>query len=225
MSVSCASLRKVTQHDFDSGYYKLKTPEADPSKVYVNVIEDSIVVYKAGNDGNKNFPDTSSLTGIRISKVNPGNFFYKSCFTSNSFAADLTSVLFKYRHPRDDVPGQFSSDLNFAVYMGVRKDFYNIISPAYPLKEKKSYIRQIGFNLGLYAGIGTTPVNPTVTNDIISQEYDAMVFQKGIAGFISFEKMSVGVSVGFDTLLDKAKSSWIYNQKPYLGLIISVSDF
>lgn len=225
LSVSCASVGKVTRHDFDSGFYKLKTQKADPSKVYLNVIEDSILIYPLRNDGNKDFPDTSSFTGIRISKIRPGDYFYKSCFIKKSFDADLTSILFKYRHPRDDVPGQFSADLDFAVYIGIRKDLFKIISPVYPLKEEKSSIRQIGLNLGIFAGIGSTPVNPTVTNNLVNQEYDAMIFQKGVAGFISFGQMSLGLAVGFDNILDKSKSFWIYNQKPYLGLIITVSNF
>jgi hypothetical protein len=80
-------------------------------------------------------------------------------------------------------------------------------------------------NLGIFAGIGSTPVNPTVTNNLVNQEYDAMIFQKGVAGFISFGQMSLGLAVGFDNILDKNKSFWIYNQKPYLGLIITVSNF
>lgn len=125
----------------------------------------------------------------------------------------------------DDVPNQFSADLDVALYAGFRKDFYRIITPAHPLNEMKSYIQQIGFDLGVFAGIGSSPVNPTVTNNKINQEYDAMIFQKGVAAFISINKMSFGLAVGFDNLLDKNKSSWIYNQKSYFGLIISVSSF
>src|SRR5665811_1542495 len=73
--------------------------------------------------------------------------------------------------PRDDVPNQFSADLDVAIYVGFRKDFYMIVSPVYPLHEEKSSIRQIGFDLGLFAGIGSSPVNPTVTNNLVSQEY------------------------------------------------------
>lgn len=105
------------------------------------------------------------------------------------------------------------------------ESFYKIVSPVHPLHEEKSLIRQIGFDLGFFAGIGSSPVNPTVTNNKVNQEYDAMIFQKGIAGFISINKMSIGLAVGFDNLLDKNKSLWIYNQKSYLGLIISVSNF
>jgi predicted transporter len=52
-----------------------------------------------------------------------------------------------------------------------------------------------------------------------------MIFQKGFAGFISINGMSVGLAVGFDNFLDKNRSLWIYNQKAYLGLIISVLGF
>jgi hypothetical protein len=225
LSVSCASLGKLSRHDFCSGFYKLKVQGAGPSRVYAEVIEDSIIVYPVNSDGKKGFPDFSSSRGMRVSRVKSDNYFYKSCFTNNSADVDLTSIIFKSRHSRDDVPNQFSADLDIALYAGVRKDFYTMVSPAHSLSEEKSYVRQIGFDLGVFAGIGSTPVNPTVTNNKISQEYDAMIFQKGIAGFISINKMSVGLALGFDNLLDKSKSSWIYNQKPYLGLIISVSDF
>ena len=221
---SCVSLGKLTRHDFSSGFYKLKVHGAELSRVYTEVIEDSIIVYPVNSDG-KGFPDFSSSRGMRVSRVKSDNYFYKSCFTNNSIDVDLTSIIFKSRHSRDDVPNQFSADLNFAIFAGFRRDFYKIVSPVNPFHEARSYIRHIGFDLGLFAGIGSSPVNPTVTNNNINQEYDAMIFQKGIAGFISINKMSIGLAVGFDNLLDKNKALWIYNQKSYLGLIISVSDF
>jgi hypothetical protein len=225
LSAGCVSLGKLTRHDFDSGFYKLKVQGTAPSRVYAEVAEDSIIVYPVTSDGKKEFPNASTSMSTRVSRIKKDNYFYKSSFTNNSVDIDLTSIIFKSRHSRDDVPNQFSADLDVAVYAGFRKDFYNIVSSVHPLHEEKSFIRQIGFDLGVFAGIGSSPVNPTVTNNKINQEYDAMIFQKGFAGFVSINKISVGLVVGFDNLLDKSKSSWIYNQKPYLGLIISVSSF
>jgi hypothetical protein len=37
--------------------------------------------------------------------------------------------------------------------------------------------------------------------------------------------MSVGLAIGFDNLVDKNKSVWIYNQKPYIGLVIGIANF
>lgn len=224
-SYSCVSLGKLTRHDFDSGFYKLKVKGKEPSKIYAEVSEDSVIVYQVTSDGKNEFPNTSSSIGTRISRVGNDNYFYNSSFTNNSFDADLTSILFKSRHSRDDVPNQFSADLDIALYAGFRKDFYRIVTPAHPLHEMKSYVQQIGFDLGVFAGIGSSPVNPTVTNNNVSQEYNAMIFQKGVAAFISINKMSFGLALGFDNLLDKNKSAWIYNQKSYFGLIISVSSF
>ncbi len=225
ISSGCVSLGKLARHDFNSGFYKLKGIDNKPSRVYAEVIEDSIIVYPLIPGSKKGFPDFSESISARISRIKPDNYLYKSTFSSSSVDIDLTTIIFKSRYSMDDVPNQFSADLDIALYVGLRKDFYSIVSPSHPLHEEKSFVRQIGFDLGLFAGIGSTPVNPTVTNNKISQEYDAMIFQKGIAAFISVNKMSVGLAVGFDNLLDKSKSAWIYNQKPYLGLIISVSAF
>lgn len=225
MLSGCVSVGKIGRHDFDSGFYKLKVQGAAPSRVYAEVIEDSIIVYPVNSTGRKEFPNTSSSSGIKISRIKTDNYYYKASFINKSVNIDLTSIIFKSRSSMDDVPNQFSADLDVAIYAGFRKDFYKIVSPAHPLHEENSSIMQIGFDLGVFAGIGSSPVNPTVTNNKISQEYDAMIFQKGIAGFISINKMSFGLAVGFDNLIDKNRSSWIYNQKPYLGLIISVSSF
>jgi hypothetical protein len=225
LSVSCVSVGKISRHDFDSGFYSLKVRGSDPSRVYTEVADDSIIIYPSDTKGNREVPNTSSSMGARVSRIQPDNYFYRSCFRTNTFDLDLTSILFKSRRSQDDVPSQFSADLNFAIFAGFRRDFYKIVTPLHARQEVKSRITAIGFDLGVFAGIGSSPVNPTVTNYKISQQYDGMIFQKGVAGFISINKMSLGLALGFDNLLDKNKSSWIYNQKPYLGLIISVSNF
>jgi hypothetical protein len=225
LSTSCVSLGKLGRHDFDSGFYKLKVQGAKPVRVYTEVIEDSIIVYPVISEGRNEFPNTSTSAGARISRIKTDNYFYRSSFINSSLDIDLTSILFKSRHSRDDVPNQFSADLDFAIFAGFRRDYYKVVSPVNPFHEARSYIRHLGFDLGLFAGIGSSPVNPTVTNNKISQEYDAMIFQKGVAGFISVNKISIGLAIGFDNLMDKNKSLWIYNQKSYLGLIISVLDF
>jgi hypothetical protein len=225
LSFSCVPVEKIARHDFDSGFYKLKTLAGNPSDVYVHVINDSITVYPLVADGKNKSPDKNSFRGININRIRKDNNFYRSSFISNSFDADLTTIILKYRPPKGGVPNQLSSNINAALYLGFRKDFYKVIPHISPLGEETSFIRHIGFDAGVFAGIGITALNPTVTRDAIIQEYDGMVFQKGVAGFISFDNMSVGITIGFDNLLDKNKTSWIYNQKPYIGLLIGISNF
>jgi hypothetical protein len=225
MSFSCVPVEKIARHEFDSGFYKLKRPGDGPSRVYTTVTEDSIAVYPVITEGKNVYPDNTSFKGIKITNIKAGGEFYRSSFMNNSVDIDLTTVILKYRPPRGDVPNQLSSNINAAIYFGLRKDFYKVIPYKSPLHEESSYIRQIGFDAGIFAGLGITFMNPTVTMNAINQEYDGIVVQKGVAGFITFDNMSVGLALGFDNLLDKNKTFWIYNQKPYLGIVIGISNF
>jgi hypothetical protein len=225
LSAGCVPVEKMARHDFDSGFYRLNTGIAQTSHVYIKVIEDSIVVYPLSSTEKKIVPDITSFVGTRISDVKPGNYFYRSCFVNNSIDVDLTTVLLKYRPPVRGVPNQLSYNVNAALYMGLRRDFFKLIPYISPLREETSYIRQIGFDAGFFAGIGITTINPSVTESKELLEYDGIVFQKGFAGFITFDKISIGVAIGLDNLLDHNKNSWVYNQKPYFGLLIGISNF
>jgi hypothetical protein len=68
-------------------------------------------------------------------------------------------------------------------------------------------------------------VTPTNTDFHNLQEYDGVVFQKGIAAFFTFEKMTIGICIGFDSLLDENSNIWVYNQKPYIGLVLGIANF
>ena len=222
---SCVPVEKIERHDFTSGYYKLKTQGNEPARVYTKVEGDSLAVYPGIKEGKNESPDKSSLKKITIEEIQTGNYFYRSCFVKNSVDVDLTSVILKYRPPVAGVPNQLNSNVNAAIYVGFRRDYYQVIPYKSPLKDEISFIRQIGFDAGLFGGIGLTFMNATNTENNITQEYDGMIFQKGVAGFVTFDNMSVGITLGFDNLLDRNKIFWIYNQKPYIGLVIGISNF
>jgi hypothetical protein len=93
------------------------------------------------------------------------------------------------------------------------------------INEVYRFVRHTGFDFGLFAGIGISPINPTVTENNTMQEYDGIVFQKGFSAFATYENMSLGLAVGFDNLLDNNKSIWIYNNKPWFGIILGIANF
>jgi hypothetical protein len=222
---SCAPVGKIAIHDFTSGYYKLKTPKVKTSRVYLNVTEDSVTVYPAISDGRSTSADTSSYRAFKINDIVSGNDFYGSCFIKESADIDLSTILMKYRPPRKDVPNQLNANLNAALYVGFRKDFYKMVTSTSPLFSEYTDCRHTGFDFGLFAGMGITQINPTVTGNNVTLEYDGIVLQKGIAAFVTIERMSVGIVLGFDNLLDENKSVWLYNQKPYIGLSIGIANF
>lgn len=225
LSVSCASVEKIARHDLASDYYKLKAKGQEPAFIYAKVTDDSIDIYPVTKEGKNKTPDLGSKKSYDISAVKKGDYMYESCFIHTSVDIDLSSIIFKYRPPQENVPGQLNANLNGAVYLGFRKDYFKLTPSMSPLKEETSFISRIGYDFGLFAGIGITPVNPTVTGNKVDLEYDGIVFQKGIAAFITFENFSVGLTCGFDNLLDSNKNVWIYNQKPYIGLAIGIANF
>jgi hypothetical protein len=170
-------------------------------------------------------PDWSKGEGVQLSSVKPGNNFYNSTFIRTSADLDLSTVILKYRPASADVPSQLSSNLNGVFYSGFRKDYFKIKTNRLNLIEPKIFIRHTGFDFGPFIGIGITPVNPTVTENKTIQEYDGIVFLKGFSVFATYESMSIGVAIGFDNLLDQNKNIWIYNNKPWIGLVLGIANF
>jgi hypothetical protein len=221
----CVPFDKIYSHDFNSGFFKLKTFGLKPEKIYLSLKEDSLVVYPLLLKDKSILSDTSTIRVDKISSVGPGSYFYNSTFIKTSADVDLSTVLLKYRPAVADVQSQLNANINGIFYAGFRKDFFRIKSHLSPLREINTFVRHTGFDFGLFAGIGITPVNPTVTRNRTTREYDGIVFQKGISVFVTFEDMSVGLALGFDNLLDNNKDIWIYNQKPWIGIAIGIANF
>jgi hypothetical protein len=221
----CGSVEKLARHEFDSGYFRLKIPDTSRVSIYANLSGDTLDVYNVMGEGKKKYPDTSLCQTACISLIKPGDYLYNSTFTKLSVDIDLTTVLLKFRPPQEDVPRQLNANLNAALYAGLRKDYYRITTKVSPLREVHSAIRHFGFDAGFFAGIGITPVNYTVTGNSVELEYDGVVFQKGIAAFFGIDFLTFGVALGFDNLLDDNHKYWIYNQKPWIGLMLGIANF
>ncbi len=221
----CTPFDKIYSHEFSSGYFELKTPDAKPEYVYLSLKEDSLLVFKANRNMRTGIPDKSNSQGININSVSPGSYLYNSTFVKTSADIDLSTVLLKFRPVAGDVPSQLSSNINGIFYTGLRKDYFKLKSSLSELNELSSFVRHTGFDLGFFAGIGITPLNPTVTMNRITQEYDGMIFQKGFSIFVTYEDMSIGIALGFDTLLDHNKNIWVFNNKPWIGLAFGIANF
>jgi hypothetical protein len=218
---SCAPVETIASHDFASGFYKLKTKDGGkPQKVYADVVKDTFFVYEVNKTDGHKYPGTSPARIITVSENGSGTRFLRT-----SVDADLSTILTKLRPSQQSVPLQLNANLNAAVYAGARRDIFSVKSHKDFLRRSESFIRQIAFDAGLFAGLGITQVTPTNTDFHNLQEYDGVVFQKGIAAFFTFEKMTIGICIGFDSLLDENSNIWVYNQKPYIGLVLGIANF
>ena len=223
--VACGSVEKLAKHEFDDGYYKLKSPDTVSVRVFAKISNDSVYVYPVMDSGKKEKVNPSKFIAVSLNEIKPGGYLYRSTFIKNSVDADLTTILLKYRPSQSNVPQQLNANLNAAIYLGYKKDYHKINTSISAIKEVSNSIHHFSFDAGIFAGIGITPVNPTVTNDKVMLEYDGMVFQKGVAAFVGIDIFNIGIGLGFDNLLDSNKDHWIYNQKPWIGLLLGIANF
>ncbi len=220
----CSPIGSIARHELNSGYYKLNSEKISNTKVYADVYEDSIVIFHL-KEAVSGKPDPSSGVGSKISSIGPDDDLYDSRFVKKSIEVDLSTILAKLRPATSGVPAQLNSNLNALIYLGARNDIYKIKTYNSVLNKRNSSVKHFGYDAGIFAGIGIVPVNPTVTNDNTSLEYDGIVFQKGIGVFITIDNASVGLTLGFDNLIGSNSINWIYNNKPYLGLTIGIANF
>ncbi len=219
---SCGVVNKPTKYGLESGIYKTKLIDQKKQKVYLNTEQDSFHVY-ALQKGTPTVIDTSVYKRLSFQKETKESPKAIPVFSQPSFDVDFLTIPFKYRPPTSDFPRQFNTSLNGAVYLGYRNDIYNVKYQSTPLSIYKRRVTHYGISVGGFLGLGSTFMSPSVTNNSITTEYDGMVFSKGIAGIIGINKFTIGIALGFDNLLDNNKNTWIYQQKPWLGLAFGLN--
>lgn len=141
----------------------------------------------------------------------------------SSFDIDVITIPFKYRPSVKEFPNQLNANFSGAIYAGYRNDYFKFHYKKNGLGEKRRKLSHFGFSYGLFTGIGSSAINPWVTLNQISSEYDGFLLMSGVAGLVAVNKITFGVGVGVDHLLDKNRKYWIYHQKPWLGLTVGLN--
>ncbi|MCH7396402.1 hypothetical protein MM236_00305 [Belliella sp. DSM 107340] len=116
-----------------------------------------------------------------------------------------------------------STNLNASVYAGYRTDFYSLKYSRNKFGQQERKTRHYGLSFGAFSGFGSSPITPWFTNDQITEEYDGLVWSNGLAFSIGIDYLNLGFALGWDRLLDKNSNLWIYQRKPWLGLIIGIN--
>lgn len=217
MLVSCSSV----EHGLTDGYYTVKSTAPAPRRVYI-ALNDSILTMYPLRSGSKEV-DTSQKHIVSLVPEIPGDVPLPLRLVKKSIDMDVGTVLFKYRFSTNTLPNQLNSNLNATVYAGYRTDFFHLRDAANPLKRKEKRLRHFEMDGGLFAGIGSAAINPSVTNSRLDTEYDGLVLQKGAALFFGSGNFTLGIGLGTDSLLDKNKSLWIYQEKWWLGLLVGIN--
>jgi len=221
---SCNVFKESSKYEFSNGIYKTKVENQTKQKVYVHNEEDNITIYPVKKDESNSFMIDTTLNKAQVYSISKTNDLEKSkLITQTSFDIDFLTIPFKYRPKQKDLPNQFTTNLNGAVFLGHRTDIYNLKYKKNPLSKLERKITHYGLSFGLFSGIGGTAMNPSVTQEQISKEYEGVVWSKGIAGIIGINNFTIGLAIGFDDLLDSNKKHWIYQQKAWYGLAFGLN--
>lgn len=221
MLSSCSTSRETSKFQLSDGYYKSKVFNSGNAAVYIDNEEDTISIYLV-NRQSKNV-DTSLVSKKVFPQSVSSIALQPNTFKQNSFDVDFLTIPFKYRPAQKDFPRQFNTNLNGAVYLGYRNDIYQLRYKKTPLQKFQRQTQHYGFSFGLFTGLGGTTMNPSVTNNQITTEYDGVVWSKGLAGIIGINNFTIGLALGYDNLLDANKKKWIYQGKPWIGLAFGLN--
>ncbi|PBQ31653.1 hypothetical protein CNR22_07685 [Sphingobacteriaceae bacterium] len=218
---SCGVFKEDSSvHDLPDGEYRSKV--FAKAKVYVENRGDSIVVHKLSKVNGDFVADTiKPFVKIFVCKTNEKvNTQY---YHSLSFDLDALTIPFKYRPETKSLPQQFTTSLNGAAYLGIRKDFYRIKYSKHFFNYYERESHHYAISLGGFTGFGSTAMNPWVTDYNINSEYEGVVWLKGAALIMAVGKYTSGVSIAWDNLLDKNSKYWIYERKPWIGLVFGLN--
>jgi hypothetical protein len=218
---SCSVFQKTAKTEFTDGYYSQKV-DNHRDKVYVDIDEDILLVYATVEKEGKRIIDTANVQQYFEYEKNYEAKRLTS-FRINTFDVDFLTIPLKFRPSQSGVPPQLNTELSGAIYVGLRTDKYIVNYETNKLGKSDRVINHRGFSLGLLTGFGNTFMSPTTTDDNITQEYDGIVWTKGVAGIFAVNALTLGFAIGFDNLLDGNRQYWIYEGKPWLGLTLGLN--
>jgi len=216
---SCGLLKPSAKTAFVDGTYT-QISNHNARKVFVDINGDSLLVHPYVNDGSRIFskkPD--QILAFELPEPDDR----QAIFSKSSYDIDFITIPLKYRFGTQGVPPQLNANLTGALYLGYRTDRYAVTYYSNPLQKSLRSITHFGFSVGLYTGLGNTFMSPTNTAFRTEQEYDGLVWTKGISGIIGLNSFTVGLTLGFDNLLDKNRKVWIYESKPYIGFALGLN--
>ncbi|MCC3155840.1 hypothetical protein LJ737_01230 [Hymenobacter sp. 15J16-1T3B] len=138
------------------------------------------------------------------------------------FDVDVFTIPFKVRPARAGVPVQLNTNFNGALYLGRRLDFYRLSAYRGPAGRVLPAVRATGFGYGGFVGLGSAFITGDVTRQTPGPEYEGFVLHAGAAGIFDARVFNVGLAVGLDHLLGPDGPVWIYQHRPWFGILFGL---
>lgn len=147
---------------------------------------------------------------------------HHALLVNRRFDLDVFTIPVKVRPARAGVPAQLNSNFNAALYLGRRLDFYYLNSEAVTPWQRAPRIRATGLGYGGFVGLGSTSITADVTGQRPGPEYEGFVLHAGAATIYDARAFNVGLAAGFDHLLGPDGQHWIYQHRPWVGILFGL---
>jgi hypothetical protein len=215
----CAVVGNVTQLDDD--YYRLVRRESPDSLVravhagtefYVQQRADTLLLT----------PDTGPggpvvTTRYRLQPT------HRVLLLRRRLDLDVFTIPVKVRPPQGGVPVQLNTNFNAALYVGRRLDFYSLRTKRTTPFGPTPHVRATGLGYGAFVGAGSTFITADVTRPrVTTADYEGLVLHGGIAAIYDARAFNIGVAMGADQLLGADASYWLYQHKPWFGILFGL---
>jgi hypothetical protein len=171
---------------------------------------DSLVFYPAGPAPGR--PLRYGLADFEGLKLRHGEFDF-----------DIFTLPFKLREAREGVPTQLNTTFNAALYLGRRLDRYHFRRTTLPTGRSAAQIQTAGFGYGGFVGLGSTIVTADLTHQHAITDYEGAVLHGGVAAIYDIRALNVGAALGFDYLLGDDGAHWLYQGRPWLGVLFGLN--
>lgn len=162
-------------------------------------------------------PETDSRENVASETYRPWSFY------SAEVDVDVFTLPFKVRPAQGSLPPQLNSNFNAALYLGKRLDFHRYrwqqVTPT--MEVRQLYSR--GFGYGIFAGLGSATINDVVTRNQLGFEYEGVVLNGGAAVIYDARIFNVGLALGVDHLIDKNRQLWVYQHRPWFGVLFGLN--
>lgn len=216
--VSCQSIHEVTKVPADTYFIrnsKLLNTAAPGKKSFERAIKAEV----SQNDSVlrvKPLSETVKPYNVKLADIQQLHLY------RYTFDVDILTIPFKVRPSVQGFPEQLNPNFSAALYLGRRKDIYTLQQDKVTDKPGIK-LSGVGYGYGGFIGIGSVTMNSYVTQQKINYEYDGFVVNSGFAGIYDAKKFNIGLAIGADLLVDKNRHDWIYQGKPWFGVLFGVN--
>ena len=203
---ACGAAKEVHKYQLTDGRYSFRQGDIKYKQANIYVVNDTIKIFLDNDPLKPHTPDP----------------FKVQVYKKKSFDVDVITIPFKFRPITAGLPRQLTTDFNGQLYTGFRIDRFTFKYNKTPVGLRPAH-EHSALSVGLFGGLGSTAVTPWTTNNMTTDEYNGLIFSRGIALMVGVGNLTVGVGLGWDYLTDRDRDIWIYQNKPWLGLTFGLN--